>query len=306
MKHDLDIKLDLPDEFFEEETRCDHVISSEMKKVWAVQLDLLNELLSVCKKHDIKIYADGGTMLGAVRHQGYIPWDDDVDMVMLREDYDKLCKIADKEFSHPYFFQTWYNDPSAMRAHAQLRNSNTTAILEYEYQKGYDFNQGIFIDIFQLDSIPDDAAEIDKFSRKLKKAKSKYKRYARCTNRYVRNSNIVKELVKKVLGLYYKLTAKDNTKYYKAYDKLVTSYNEQNTKCMSKVFFGPIEKKRIWKKSWFDDTVMMKFEMLELPVPSGYEELLDTFFGNWRVPKKVTTTHGGVLFDTKTPYKDYK
>lgn len=89
--------------FFREEIRNDYLVPAAMKRAWACQLDLLKELLRVCDKYNLKCWADYGTLLGAVRHKGYIPWDDDIDMVMLREDYDKLVEIADKELKHPYF-----------------------------------------------------------------------------------------------------------------------------------------------------------------------------------------------------------
>lgn len=89
----------------DKEIRQGYEISSEMKKVWNVQMKLLKKLLEVCDKHHLKIWADGGTLLGTVRDHGYIPWDDDIDMVMLREDYDKLLEIAPKEFEEPFFFQ---------------------------------------------------------------------------------------------------------------------------------------------------------------------------------------------------------
>ena len=93
---------------FEEETRQNYLISKEMKQVWACELDLLKKLLQVCEKYNLKCWADAGTLIGAIRDHGFIPWDDDIDVAMLREDYDKLVSIADKEFAHPYFFQTIY------------------------------------------------------------------------------------------------------------------------------------------------------------------------------------------------------
>ena len=93
----LNIKLELPEGFLEEEERDGYLVSAEMKKIWAVELDLLNEFMRVCKEHDIRWFADGGTILGAIRHNGMIPWDDDIDVCMYREDYEKLldsCKLA--------------------------------------------------------------------------------------------------------------------------------------------------------------------------------------------------------------------
>ena len=131
----VSLNIKLPENFLDEEIRDDYVVSSQMKQVWAVELDLLNKILEVCKKYNIKIIASGGTLLGAVRHKGFIPWDDDIDLMMMRDQYDKLCDVAEKEFTYPYFFQTEYTDPGSMRGHAQLRNSQTTGILNVERGK---------------------------------------------------------------------------------------------------------------------------------------------------------------------------
>ena len=153
------LNLKFPEHFFEPEVRDGYEVSCEMKYIWAVELDLLNQLLTVCQKYNIKLYAAGGTMLGAVRHKGMIPWDDDIDMMMFRSDYDRLCEIASEEFKEPYFFQTNETDPGSYRGHAQLRNSKTTGILKHELDQKREINQGIFIDIFPLDNVPDDENE---------------------------------------------------------------------------------------------------------------------------------------------------
>lgn len=68
-------------------------------------MDMLYQLDQICRKYNIHYFASGGTMLGAVRHKGFIPWDDDIDIMMFREEYDKLCKVAPKELKYPYFFK---------------------------------------------------------------------------------------------------------------------------------------------------------------------------------------------------------
>ena len=152
----IELNIDLPDGFLDEEDRGGYVVPAEMKQVWAIQMDLLTQLINVCQQNDIKMWVGGGTLLGTIRHHGYIPWDDDIDVMMLREEYDKLMAIGKDAFEHPYFFQNAYTDSGYSLGHAQLRNSLTAAIRPADSFKLY--NQGIFIDIFVLDAVPEDPA----------------------------------------------------------------------------------------------------------------------------------------------------
>ena len=125
------LKLQFDDSFFHEETRCDYLVDEKTKKIWAVQIDLLAELLRVCREHDIKVSAFAGTVLGAVRHKGFIPWDDDIDVCMDRENFNKLLAITDT-FNYPYFLQTAYNDQEFFIGYARLRNTLTTGVISWE------------------------------------------------------------------------------------------------------------------------------------------------------------------------------
>ena len=135
------------------------VVTDQMKEVRSIQLVLLKKLLEVCKRNNLRIWADSGTLIGTVREHGYIPWDDDIDMGMLRPDYDKLVEISQQEFTGRFFFQTAYSDKEYPRGHAQLRMRNTTAILPNDVDKP--FHMGIFIDIFVYDVVPSDAKELE-------------------------------------------------------------------------------------------------------------------------------------------------
>ena len=92
----------------QEEVRDGFRVSAQMKKVWQVETDLLAVFTEVCRKENLRFWVDGGSLLGTIRHHGFIPWDDDVDVCMPRADYDRLVANGDRLFTHPYFLQTAY------------------------------------------------------------------------------------------------------------------------------------------------------------------------------------------------------
>ena len=135
--------------FFEEEVRNEFIVDTTRKKVWAIEIDLLLQLERVCKKYGFQYYLMFGSLLGAVRHHGFIPWDDDLDVCMPRKDYEELLKVAPSEFKDSYFFQIPEKDPGYYYTFAKLRNSNTSAFLELF--KNQRFNMGLLVDVFPMD-----------------------------------------------------------------------------------------------------------------------------------------------------------
>ena len=140
--------------FYKEEIRSGFLVTEKRKKVWAVELKMLEKLDEVCKKYNLTYYAYYGTLLGAVRHQGFIPWDDDIDVIMFRDDYEKFQEIAPKEFKEPYFYQNTYTD-RVLWPLSKIRDSRTTAVEPQFQHLGSSFHQGIFIDIFPFDNVED-------------------------------------------------------------------------------------------------------------------------------------------------------
>lgn len=293
----VDLNITLPESFLEEEVRCEYTVPVQMKKVWAVELDLVSQLVTVCQKHDLKFWADAGTLLGAVRHKGFIPWDDDMDVVMFRKDYDRLLEIAVQEFTYPYFLQTYHNQENYFRGHAQLRNSRTTAILKDEYPKRYDFNQGIFIDIFVLDGVSES---------KLKRNIQKY--YIERLKRYASNINLSsKELSRKAKGIVAALRALgvQSGSLLTAADCALRKVDADESTYIAPLNFIYETEKRIRDKHIYDETVWLDFEFIKLPAPSRYDEFLSKRYGDYMKPAQIPTTHGGVIFDTEHCYKDY-
>lgn len=124
-----------------------------LRKVQLLELEIAKELKRICEKNNIKYFIAWGTLLGAVRHGGFIPWDDDMDFGMLREDYERFINVCEKELDPKFFLQTWDTDPNFPFAYAKLRLKGTH-FLE-KFSEGSRMNNGIFIDIFPMDNVPD-------------------------------------------------------------------------------------------------------------------------------------------------------
>ncbi|MBQ4569943.1 MAG: LicD family protein [Ruminococcus sp.] len=127
-----------------------------LRKLQLTELEILRELDRVCRKHNLRYYVVGGTLIGAVRHKGFIPWDDDIDVSMPRKDFDKLCRIAKEEFADDFFLQTRKTDKNCYFYYAKLRK-NGTYFGEDKFEHTT-LHKGIFMDIFPLDYIPDNKA----------------------------------------------------------------------------------------------------------------------------------------------------
>lgn len=128
-----------------------------IKSLQLVQMDLIKEFMRICDNHSLPYWACAGTALGAVRHKGYIPWDDDADIAMLRDDYEKFLKIAPSEIdSSKYVVTNFEEDPTCMTAKAFLCRKGTRFV--QDDSKSFP-NPMIFIDIFPYDNVPDDAKQ---------------------------------------------------------------------------------------------------------------------------------------------------
>jgi len=129
-----------------------YLTPEEFRRMQLVQIPLIQEVDRVCRKHDIRYTISCGTLLGAVRHKGYIPWDDDADITMLREDFEKFRKVAGEMDPDIAFYQDHYNDPEYLWEYPKVRRTGTTFVrVGQEHIK---CKTGVAIDIFPLDDVP--------------------------------------------------------------------------------------------------------------------------------------------------------
>jgi len=284
--------------FLEAETRRGYYISSDMKKVWLVELELLQKLLDVCKRHNLRIWAEGGTLLGAVREHGFIPWDDDIDMVMLREDYDKLQIVANEEFKAPYFYQTGFSDffPNGM---AKLRKDGSAAIEHKHIFKNQ--HQGIFIDIFPLDAIPKDGTVLNDYLNRVSILRKNLYTYCDDHIYSLTNWKYNLNLFKVVFSIW--IRGFHNT--FKEYERFVTKYNGNSSYNISLVSWGYNER-YVRNPNWYNGTLWLPFEMIELPIPIGYHEILTKQFDDYMTPHQIPSVHGGFeVLSADTSYLFY-
>lgn len=302
---DLPIKIQLPDNFLLEEERCGYIVTTQMKEVWAVELDLYNELKRVCDKYNIQIVADGGTVLGAIRHSGFIPWDDDMDFSMTRSDYKKLCEIAPVEFKYPYFWQTEETDHGSFRGHGQLRNSETTAIRKEEREYNCKYNQGIFIDVFPLDNVPDDTAARHHYIKRINKLIDMHKLY-RDSMAGINRSRGVKKVAKDIMIKYYYSKLKCNYAYEKL-EKHKELFCNKETHYFTNFLYVKLDNLdySVRPKIWYSNVIGVPFENTIVNVPKEYEKYLEKAYGNWKIPVIGRTIHGDTLFDARKSYINY-
>ncbi|MBQ9577623.1 MAG: LicD family protein [Muribaculaceae bacterium] len=296
----VDLNIQLPDSFLQEEVRDGYLVSAKMKELWAVQLDLLNEFDRVCKKYNLKYILEFGTMLGAVRHKGFIPWDDDLDVSMLREDYDKLMKIGPKEFKEPYFLQSQITEKDYDDCVTKLRRSDTCCLLDYAFDaEGHilHYNQGIFIDIFVMDNVPNS----DKGTKEelLKISSHAYYKMRVLTRPPIYNGNL--SLFTKGLAsyIYNKIRYNSTRNIYLRLERQAKGRSWSG-------IVGPTTSitSHCRPLNFYDKYIEMPFENMKCPVPSEYDKILRLTYGDYMTPVRGTSGHSIVYFDANRSYKE--
>ena len=280
----------------EEETRNGYTVTRPMKEVWNVEIDLLVQLLDVCRKHNLRVWVADGTLLGAVRHKGFIPWDNDIDVCMLREDYDRLLALPQGTFQEPYFLQTPYTDRHYYHGHAQLRNSETAAIRPSDSHRP--FNQGIFVDIFPLDAVSEDEEQRRYIMRRVRKVT----RFLHAYDTPILLSGRIGLIFRK-WKCRWQVWRKGWQNIYREVDDVLRSTDIKQSKNVAEISFSGYD--FLLDKHIFDETVMLPFEGIEVPAPKDYDGFLRAVYGdNYMTPLQTGTAHDDVLFDTTRSYRE--
>ena len=153
--------MQFPDNYFDDEVRDGFLVSGIIKKSWAAQLEVLSDIDTLCRKHGIRWFADCGTLLGAVRHGGFVPWDDDLDICMLRDDYNKFIKIAPSELPEWYSVINIHSSEEFTEMNTRVTNTMGIDYRREHTERYHEFPYPAGIDIFVLDYIARDSAMED-------------------------------------------------------------------------------------------------------------------------------------------------
>ena len=282
-------------DLYRDEIRSGFLVTAHRKRIWEIELMMLAELERVCEKYGLSYYADGGTLLGAVRHQGFIPWDDDIDVMMPRPDYEKLQEVGPTEFESPLFFQNVYTD-GAFYHITKLRHSGTLG-LEHPKMRNH---QGIFLDIFPLDAVRDGSPRMEKVAliqmeMYLLSVQEELYRYLVAHGMKTYISTAVREAL-------LQLPPKER---YCEYERFQTEHFAESKRLN---FFGFELEGRYphIDRAWYSDTVRLPFEGKTIVAPVGYEPLLHELFGDYHQFVKFASDHNGdTLFSPDVPYTDY-
>ena len=254
-------------------------IMDKLRKLQMVELEILKEFMQICDGYNLRYYADGGTALGAVRHKGFIPWDDDIDVTMPREDYEIFCKDAYKRLNNSFQLQTPETTDDYIFGFASIVNKKVHLI--YDFGEGRERLGYAKIDIFPLDGLPD-----GKLSRKVRRVSATFMKnlwIASMLNKFGNPKRKLSFCERVALWFSRKFNIHiffNNRKRFIATEKFNKKYSYYD----SKFCFHPwstFSNKATLMTEWLDVGVKLPFEDIEIVVPKKFDQYLKHWYGEY-------------------------
>lgn len=241
----------------------------ELSDIQRIEMDMLLEIDRICKKNNISYELDGGTLLGAVRHKGYIPWDDDIDIRMLRDDYDRFCEACKGDLdTDRYFLQTYYTDEGYRFGYGKLVRKGT--VFKRLHHEMLNYKKGLFLDIMPCDNLPNNKIKKKIFNFEcfvIRKAS-----YSPIGAKYDPNP-----FYRVVYGIISKLP---HVVIQKGFDSLAYRYNSQKTDLVRSVGWHDKKESLGYKRKWLDETCELEFEGHMFPAPADWDGYLRYLYGD--------------------------
>lgn len=241
----------------------------ELKEMQQIELKLLQELDKVCKKHSLRYYMDGGTLLGAMCYEGFIPWDDDIDIKMPRPDYEKLMTLQAEFPGHIRL-----DAPSPEHCeYTMLKLIDDRTVLRETHGNRVK-TTGVYLDVLPMDGHPADPAEREVHLRKLQRLNTLF----HLSLDHFRAMKESPRLISRVKGMLYGCIYTP-WKLYCRLTETAKRYDYEQAECVGLLVEGNPEKER-FEKSWLQPGFTLEFEGYRFPAPSGYRRHMEIFYGD--------------------------
>lgn len=277
------------EEYFKGEERQGFYIRPMMKRVWAVQQEILREIDIVCQRHGIVWYAEWGTLLGAVRERGYIPWDDDLDISMRRVDFERFKRCI-SELPEGYVCRIERDGDISDLIYRVMNTGQIDTSPEFmERNHGCPYIAGV--DIFVYDNIPEDPVEREQFSALFTYAyaaaaeSAPGKNYEECSA----EARALIDETERMSGVHLDRSLPMRGQLLTLADQIAAMYYDADTEEMAVMCYFPHDRKRYaFSKQWFSSVEQMPFESIKVNVPGGYREILTRWYGSdYMIPKRI-------------------
>lgn len=264
--------------YFQEEIKSGFKIESMMKRAWAAQIEVLEEIDRICQKYGLIYYADWGTMLGAVRHGGFIPWDDDIDIAMNRTDYMKLIEIGQKELGGKGKILSIYTEETYTQAFMRVVNSDAISFNEDHLTKYHGCPYIVGVDIFPLDRLSTDINQRE-IHRKL--LNMIYMTIEKINAGETAEIDI--ENIQKICQVKIDYNRNLKNQMLRLLDTVCQLFDKEDGKITEFVNdFG--DRSYEFLPEWYDKRVWVPFETIQIPLPAGYDRILTEMYGNYMTP----------------------
>lgn len=256
---------------------CKELGLEELKELKRIELIMLKNIHDICEKNGIAYSLAGGTLLGAVRHGGFIPWDDDIDIMMPRKDYEKFLLIGRRQLGDSYEIVSYKNYDDYGMPFAKVIKRNTKMI--EPNTRHIKAPCGVFVDVF-----PIDIADADDIKRKksfdfIKKLKAKLL----CRSGYVWDKGMLFDTLYKARGMYLRLIPKSN--FINDIEKEIYKAEQLDDVCLISYCGISSFERSTYSKKWFENYIDISFEQYSFKAICGYKELLKLEYGDYmRLP----------------------